>query len=124
MFLPGYTRLMLEMHKREPISGEFLCIGRQTPGFTYNEAKAFLRECGVNWRTPRRIVYDTETAAGKHHNAVTDGDKWIDDVTFVAMFSDARVSSIDVSDYENATIIHDMNSPVPPSLYGIADFIF
>jgi hypothetical protein len=124
MFLPGYTRLMLEMHKRQAIVGDFLCIGRQTAGFTYDEAKDFLRECGITPDLSRRVAYDYESAAGKHHNAVTKGDKWIDDHTFVSMFSTARVFSVDVSPYEKATIIHDMNTPIPEKYHGIANFIF
>lgn len=51
------------------------------------------------------------------HSAITDKE-------FFASFCEARFHALDVSDYEGADIIHDLNTPLPPHLYGIADFIF
>jgi SAM-dependent methyltransferase len=34
------------------------------------------------------------------------------------------IETMDVSDYEGATILHDMNEPVPEALHGQFDFIF
>jgi SAM-dependent methyltransferase len=34
------------------------------------------------------------------------------------------MESMDVSDYEGATLVHDLNEPVPESLHGQFDFIF
>jgi hypothetical protein len=33
------------------------------------------------------------------------------------------VDSLDISDYEGATVLHDMNQPVPPSLHGQYDVV-
>ncbi len=48
----------------------------------------------------------------------------ITDQDFFASFCDARFHALDVSNYEGADIIQDLNQPLPKSLYGIADFIF
>lgn len=46
------------------------------------------------------------------------------DVELFASFCDARFHALDVSDYEGADIIHDLNVPLPGHLAGVADFIF
>lgn len=46
------------------------------------------------------------------------------DNEFFASFSPARFHALDVSDYEGADIIHDLNEPLPAGLHGTADFIF
>jgi hypothetical protein len=43
---------------------------------------------------------------------------------FFAAWTDAEVVSVDVSAYENAAIVHDMQSPLPSKLCGIADFVY
>lgn len=37
---------------------------------------------------------------------------------FLELLGAQRIESLDASDYEQATIIHDLNDPVPPSLHG------
>lgn len=115
MYLPSYTRLMLDMHKREPITGDYLSIGRQTAGFTFEEAAEFLRQEGISPQLDVPVFPDRTSAKRPD---------WIDDRTFFSMFCDARVRALDVSKYEQADIIHDMNKPVPSKLHNIADFIF
>ena len=46
------------------------------------------------------------------------------DKEFFATLGDASFHALDVSDFEGADIIHDLNAPLPRHLYGIADFIF
>jgi SAM-dependent methyltransferase len=46
------------------------------------------------------------------------------DIEFFSSFCDAKFHALDVSDYEGADIIHDLNVPLPGHLCGIADFIF
>lgn len=46
------------------------------------------------------------------------------DEEFFATLGDARFHALDVSDYEGADVLHDLNAPLPPHLYGMADFIF
>lgn len=44
--------------------------------------------------------------------------------TLWAKLGFGRVEAMDMSDYEGATIIHDLNQPVPPELEGQFDFIY
>ena len=44
--------------------------------------------------------------------------------TLFEYFGCSKVDSMDASDYERATIIHDLNEPVPERLYGQYDVIF
>jgi SAM-dependent methyltransferase len=46
------------------------------------------------------------------------------DQEFFASFCDARFHALDVSEYEGADIIHDLNQPLPEELVGCADFVF
>jgi SAM-dependent methyltransferase len=46
------------------------------------------------------------------------------DKEFFASFTDARFHALDVSDYEGADIIHDLNTALPSALHRTADFIF
>lgn len=114
MFLTPITRMLLLLHKQRPITGDFLSIGKQTIRWTYDGAKAFLAAEGIQTRdvTPR---YDNTTSARKNGR--------IDDVTFFAMFCDARVKSLDASPYEGADVIHDLCRLLPLKLYDSADFI-
>src|SRR5262249_48931769 len=109
------VHLLLQEHRRKPISGDFLFIGRQTVPFDENKAAEYLRVNKVPARTVE-IQKDVKTRARKP-NSITD-------TTFVNMFCDARVRALDVSDYEGAEVIHDMNLPLPSNLFGVADFVF
>ncbi len=46
------------------------------------------------------------------------------DIELFASFCSARFHALDVSNYEGADIIHDLNLPLPSSLHRCADFIF
>lgn len=46
------------------------------------------------------------------------------DQEFFASICTARFHALDVSDYEGADVIHDLNKPLRAGLYGTADFIF
>lgn len=43
---------------------------------------------------------------------------------FFKLLGAAKVDSIDASDYEKATVIHDLNLPIPPSLHEAYDLVF
>lgn len=46
------------------------------------------------------------------------------DQEFFASFCSAKFHALDVSDFEGADVIHDLNVRLPQHLHGIADFIF
>lgn len=78
-----------------------------------------IEEAGLPIKSGVTVNYDTSTLEGKLH-----GSRFIDDRSFFALFSDVNVRSIDVSGYEGADIVHDLNTPIPDHLAGKFDFVF
>lgn len=111
------AKLVIDEHKRKPITGDALTIGKQSVDFPYSEAVEMLADSKVAIRPVFRFEIDEETVGYKGRGHPTD-------TAFFSMFSGANLSSLDVSPYEGAAIIHDMNKELPPEYYGRADFVF
>jgi hypothetical protein len=117
----GLARRAVEAIAREhayrPIDGDVLFVGRQTVYLTPDELCDHLARHG-HAVDRRRIEINTSTIdrTSTRQGLVTDGS------IFRALGND-RVRAIDVSDYEGAEIIHDLNLPLPPELKGICDFL-
>lgn len=109
--------MLLKEHKHRPISGDILLIGRQTVLLTIEEALRLIGHEGIVPRSDFLRQTDTTTVG-------SDVGEYITDQAFFSMFSDAKVLALDVSDYEGAEIVHDLNAPLPAKYEGIADFIF
>ena len=115
------ARAILHEHKYRPISGEGLLVGRQTMPFTVAEAARMVRDEGVapkpdiDLKSP--LLIDTATRYGANRNQ-------INDVGFFSLFCDARFRALDVTDYEKAEIIHDMQMPPPDLLVDAVDFMW
>lgn len=109
--------MILKEHKYRPITGDVLLIGRQTVLLTVEEALQLVASEGLKPRTDFIEEIDTSTVGS---NLV----EYITDRSFFSMFSDARVIALDVSDYEGAEIVHDLNVPLPNKYEKIVDFIF
>ena len=84
---------------------------------TPEEAIAFVKGEGIEVRKDAIIEKDLTT-----YGAQTDS--WITDRSFFSLFTDAKVLALDVSEYEGAEIIADLNKPLDPRYYDIADFIY
>lgn len=115
------ARAILQEHKFRPISGDGLLIGRQTVPLTLAQARTLLGQEGIeinpNFDPDAPWVMDKDTRASKGHG-------YISDRGFFAMFSDVRLQTLDVTDYEDADIIHDMHIPVPDRMAEQFDFIW
>lgn len=115
------ARAILQEHRYKPITGDGLLIGRQTIPLSIEEARQMLRDEGVPERSDfdpnAPWVSDTTTRSAK-------GENYISDLGFFALFSDVKLRTLDVSDYEGAEIVHDMHKPVPEELHGAFDFIW
>lgn len=104
-------------HSYRPITGDVLFIGRQTVYFTPSGLVAQLRSYG-HTVDPAAIEVDRATI-----NRLSGyGELATDRSIFRALGVDS-VRAIDVSPYEDAEIVHDLNRPLPDSLHAIADFI-
>ncbi|MCX6806456.1 MAG: hypothetical protein NTY56_03355, partial [Patescibacteria group bacterium] len=71
-----------------------------------------------NWDSSTAST-DKETTQAKSIN-----DSYIDDRSFFSSFGSSKLSVLDVTDYEGATIIHDMSVPVPNEYQNRYEFIF
>jgi SAM-dependent methyltransferase len=108
--LPQVATLMLKEHKYAPITGDVLLIGRQTVMFGETHARGLLQAEKISIRNGflREV----------------DADGRITDRSLFSMFTDANVLALDVSPYEGAEVIHDLNTPLDEKYRHIADFIF
>ncbi|PKQ06974.1 MAG: hypothetical protein CVT73_09265 [Alphaproteobacteria bacterium HGW-Alphaproteobacteria-12] len=113
---PSISRAILQEHKHKPIEGDILLIGKQSMGFTPDAAREMIRAEGIEPRAGE-VDMDITTRAAM-------GKNYISDVGFFSLFTDAKVTTLDVTDYEGADIVHDMPQPIPESMEGVADFLW
>jgi len=114
---PFEAEFLLAEHQYKPITGRMLTISRQTVTMTPDKALELLRETNTPVRPEAKIAIDDKTRGHKTTQEL------ISDDSFYALFSDAKLSVLDVSDYEGADVIHDMNVPIGPDLEGQFDFV-
>lgn len=88
-----------------PITGRVLTLGRQTIHFGEDEFRQIL---DIEGFVPKSVP------AGQV----------FDDHKFFAMLGAAQTDSMDISGYEGATIIHNLNSTIDDNLRNKSDFIY
>jgi len=108
---------ILHEHKHRPIEGTVLTIGRQSVGLTAPELDTLLTRFDVPKR-PVEYQIDEQTVG------VSRAKPYITQESFFAAFTDAKVASLDVSDYEQADVVCDLQGTLPKMYHGYADFIF
>ena len=111
------AKAILQEHKYSPIKGTIILVGQQTIVLTKEEAIALIKENELPVRPEAFIEVDSTTYGSEGRSLITAR-------SFFSLFTNAEVLALDVNDYENAEIIHDLNKPLPENLKGIADFIF
>lgn len=105
-------RFLIEARKSGVQFDETLTLGRQHMTLSLQHATSLLREYGF-WPPPGgEVTFLSELEKAK----------WRFDV-FARALGAKNVSSMDVSDYEQATVIHDLNLPVPPTLHERYDLV-
>lgn len=115
MILLPIACMLIAEHKRRAIAGDLVTIGRQTVPLSADLVRSIVHEAGLEPRSDWVEELDGETASS---------DRGLTDRSFFSMFCDARVSALDVSDYEGAELVHDMNCALPLNLREVADFVF
>jgi SAM-dependent methyltransferase len=106
-------RSILKEHAHRPLAGKGLLIGRQSVFFTQDNMRAIAASENVPLKDIQ-LSKDTETRAGGE----------ITDYELFTSFCDLEMDALDVTDYENANIVHDMHYPVPAALHNQYDFIY
>ena len=97
--------------KRRPFAGSVLTLGRQDVTVTPAALRRVARQCDFD--PPRPLPANLPP------------DERLDDGTLLRALGFDDVDSMDVSDYEGATVIHDLNAPEPPEgLEGHYDLVF
>jgi SAM-dependent methyltransferase len=110
-------RYIIDECKYMPIRGSVLLIGRQTVHITPAKFYKLLYQEGMQVNTGAPITLDTYTRAGAKRGLISD-------YSFFKILGADHVSAMDVSDYEGADIIHNLDTPIPTNLEGKFDFIF
>ena len=114
-FILSTIRLLARSHAREPFEGPLLTLGRQGIYATLDQCREALRSEGVEPR-PLPEGLDTGTNVPAFRRGATAA--FTNDQALFHMLCGERAETLDVSDYEDADHIHDLNRPVPESLRG------
>jgi len=121
MIVPTLARMLIREHIHRPIKGRVLTLGRQTIAMNYEQLIQLLEQenFSISDQVLKdiKIKYDNQTRVGKKN---TD---FISDEVFFNLLGVKQLSVMDVSEYESADILHDLNKPIPASLEGQFDFI-
>ena len=119
MIVPSLARMIVKEHIYKPISGPLLCLGRQTIVMEYEEVLSLFREEG--YVVPRNVL---DSVSVEHDQRTRYAEQaFITDKLFFQLLGVGDAQTMDVSDYEAADLIHDLNTPVPEQLLGRYEFI-
>jgi SAM-dependent methyltransferase len=117
----GLSYSVIESIAREarsrPYGGTALMLGRQTVDLTPEQALVLLRSQGID-ATDARLDLDTTTQQTKR-----DAKTRVSDIALFKALGFSSVMAMDISDYEGADIVHNLNDPVPDQYEGLADLI-
>lgn len=112
----GFFRLLTEVRKKGLIQGEsILQLGRQSAFFNFEEAIECLKAAGMDVpEISPELGFDSEC---KKRNCISDK-------TLFNLLGFKTVHSLDVSNYEDATYIHDLNLPLSDKARQQYDVIY
>ena len=119
MGLPApLINFFLKENQYMPISGNLLTLGRQTILCSPQNLAKKLKQFNIRWDLASATLDRTTT------QALSSKECYIDDNSFFGSFGKINLNVLDITNYEGATIIHDMSLPVPNELKNKYDFIF
>jgi hypothetical protein len=113
--------MMAQEHKFRPIEGSILTLGRQTVSLTLDKALRILREEGV--KPTSAMINRAQTFGLDHSTRYGEGGGVLTDRALFALFGENDLVAMDVSTYEKAEIIHNLNNPIGKDLENKFDFI-
>lgn len=110
-------KLLLEEAKKGSFKGKkILQLGRQHTFLTFTDAIRLAEKANFN------LFHFNDIQLSFNSELKSKG--YIDDVTLFRLLGFETVHSLDVSPYENPSIVHDLNSPIPAELYQQYDVVF
>jgi SAM-dependent methyltransferase len=111
-------QMILDEHQYRPITGESLHIGRQTVNADDATLLGLFTATGLPTdRLIQAFRQDRDRVTRAANGNILDN-------CFLNAFSDAHYHCMDVSDYEGADILHDMNYDVPVDYHEKFDYIY
>lgn len=110
----GGARLLLEEARQWPFHGSILQLGRQHLFFDKEE---YTRLAALH-----SIVLSTAVGGNVRRPLLSDA--YIDDGSFFAGLGFSQVESMDFSNDESPTYVHDLNSPIPDNLVSKFDTVY
>ena len=120
MIAPTLARLLVREHLYKPIQGKVLTLGRQKIAMTYEQVIELLRQEGY---MPPQHVLEEMSITHNQKTGVGKGTSYITDEVFFGLLGISDLFSIDVSDYEGADFLADLNLPITKELENRFDFI-
>jgi SAM-dependent methyltransferase len=111
------ARMILSEHRYRPIRGTVLTIGRQSVGLTAEDMNHLLTANGTPSRDYQYVVDEATLGVSREKPNISQE-------SFFGAFTDAKVISLDVSNYEGADIVCDLQGTIDKKHKGVADFIY
>jgi hypothetical protein len=110
-------RLIIREHKKHPFNGKMLTMGRMDVLATFEQILKLFAEENV---VPCELDV-TETKTSNIPGCEESG--FTSDTVFFGLLGVESLEAMDISDYEGAEYIHDLNMPVPSTLENAFDTI-
>jgi SAM-dependent methyltransferase len=103
------AKAFIELHQTQGPLGRTATLGRQALYVSHSRLASLLK----GWAAGRQFIAEWPKGEGAPY-----ADK------FFRLLGATEVVSFDNSDYEGASVVHDMNSPIPPHCRGAFDFVY
>ncbi len=114
-------RFIIREHKRQPFTGTILTLGRQCVYATYDELQRLFQAEGIHPHPLPASMPRTTNIPNWQQGPQQD---YTSDEVFFTALTGQLPKTLDVSDYEGAELIWDLNKPVPPSWENMFGAIF
>jgi hypothetical protein len=112
----GTARLLLDEAKARPFSGSVLLLGRGSVYFDVAELE--------RWAAEQEVTLAAVPEIELSHDPALAATGCLADRTLFRRLGFGEVRALDVSPWEGAEIVHDLNRPVPDELAGRFDAVF
>lgn len=108
------AELMALEHSHKPLTGNCALFGRQTVSIPIPEIKKILEKYQIS---PKNIDFQNDKITRHRQSSITDR-------SFLSIFDIDNVRVVDISDYEGADLLADLNNPVDQNLHESFDLIY
>lgn len=108
-------RLLARAHKHKPFEGPILTLGKQGIYGTLEQCRGAIASQGLE---PHPLSSDVPTRTNVPAFSSGTMSGFTSDLAVFKMMCDQVPETLDVSDYEQADHIHDLNQPAPDHLIG------